>query len=117
MVWSFAGELEEVVAVARDHDELVIDRVLQRRGVGCRTWKHVAQTIDAMPKMLEQVAQVFRDVMIEESSRLARRHLPGDQDVDFTPMVLVIRQALEDLGAREVAKAVGDQAVDGFAVL
>lgn len=95
-----------------------MERVLESRRVGGLTWKHVAQAIHSMAKVLEQVAQFVGDVMVEEEvSRIAGRHLPGDQDVDFTTMILVVRQAFVDLGAREVREAVGDEAVDGLAIL
>jgi hypothetical protein len=43
--------------------------------------------------------------------------LPSDQDIDLTPMVLVVRQTLVHLRARKFWEAVGDETVDCLAVL
>ena len=43
-----------------------MERVLESRGVGGFAWKHVAQAIHSMAKVLEQVAQFVRDIMIKE---------------------------------------------------
>jgi len=58
-VWSRA-QPQEVVAVARDDDESMIDGVVQHLGVGRRTRKHFAQAIDVMSKLFEEVTQFVR---------------------------------------------------------
>jgi hypothetical protein len=65
-MWPIAREPEKVVAVARDDDEVMIDRVLQGFGVGRCARKRVTQAVGTMSKVFESVAQLVRDVMIKE---------------------------------------------------
>ena len=68
--------------------------------------------------LFEEVTQLVGDIHCPGgSSQFAGRHLPGNQDVDLTSAVLVVRQTLVHLCARQVREAVGDEAVDRLAVL
>ena len=73
-MWSVAHEPEIVVAVARDENEAVIVGVLQRRCVRRRSRKHVAQPIDMVAKMFEEIAQLVGNVVVEEKIQGS----PGD---------------------------------------
>ena len=53
-MWPIAREPEKVVAVARDDDEVMIDRVLQGFGVGRCARKHVTQAAGTMSKVLSK---------------------------------------------------------------
>ena len=59
-------ERDEVVAIARDEDEPVLTGVIQDRRVRRIAGKLLAQKRHAMPDVLQQIAQVVGDVVIEQ---------------------------------------------------
>ena len=69
MVRPLGPERDEVVSIARDEDESVLNGVIQDRRVGCVARKHLAQKRHAMPDVLQQMAQVGGDVVIEQEGR------------------------------------------------
>ena len=66
MVRPLGPERDEVVSIARDEDESVLNGVIQDCRVGCVAGKHLAQKRHAMPDVLQQMAQVVGDVVIEQ---------------------------------------------------
>ena len=66
MVRPLRPERDEVVSIARDEDQSVLNDVIQDRRVGCVAGKHLAQKCHAMPDVLQQMAQVLGDVVIEQ---------------------------------------------------
>ena len=76
--------------------------------------ENLAQQRHFVVKGTEGVNQVLRYVLIEEelqpdpltSVRVCGGHLPGDQEVDFSPVILVVSQTRINLGAGKTGKAV-----------
>jgi len=66
MVRPLRRERDEVVSIARDEDETVLDGVVHDRRVRRIAGKCLAQKRHAMPDVLQQMAQVVGDVVIEQ---------------------------------------------------
>lgn len=66
MVRPLSRELEEVISIARDDDHLVMEGVIQNRGVGGCARKHLAHATHLVSKVLEKVTQLLRDIMVQE---------------------------------------------------
>jgi hypothetical protein len=57
VVRSRSRELEEVIAIARDDDQIAIERVVKNRGVGGLAGKHLARATHLVSKMLEEIVR------------------------------------------------------------
>ena len=66
VVGSLSRELEEVVAIARDDDQIAMEGVVENRRVGGLARKRLARTTHVVSKVLEEVAQILRDIIIQE---------------------------------------------------
>jgi hypothetical protein len=63
---SLPRELEEVIAIARDDDEIVTEAVVENRGVRGLARKRLTRATHLVSKMLEERAQFLRDVIVQE---------------------------------------------------
>lgn len=66
MVRLLSCKLEEVIPIARDHDQVVLESVLENCVVRGLARKHFAHATDPMPKMLEEVTQLVGDIIVQE---------------------------------------------------
>lgn len=73
VVRSLSRELKEVISIARDDDQVVMQGVVENRGVGGFARKRLAHATHAMSKVLEEVAQLLRNIIVQEEV-----HSPAD---------------------------------------
>ena len=66
VVRSLSRELEEVISIARDDDPIVMEGVIQNCGVGGCARKRLTHATHRMSKVLKKVAQLLRDVIVQE---------------------------------------------------
>lgn len=66
MVRPLLREPQEIISIAREDDQVVLERVVENRGVGGLAGKRLAHATDLMSKVIEKVAQLLRDSMVQE---------------------------------------------------
>lgn len=66
VVRSLSRELEEVIAIARDDDQIAREGLVENRRVGGLARKRLARATHLVSKVLEEIAQLLRDIIVEE---------------------------------------------------
>ena len=66
VVRSLSRELEEVIAIARDDDQIAREGVVENRRVGGLARKRLARATHLVSKVLEEIAQRLRDIIVQE---------------------------------------------------
>ena len=66
VMWLSLRQFDEIVTVARRQETIVFLRKLQDSRIGGLRRKHIAQSQDLVAQLSKQVAEVLRDVVVEQ---------------------------------------------------
>jgi len=105
------GQGEKVSPVAAHNDSDVLLRVLEDVAIRSSDGKTLADQEDIVPPMPQHSRDLRGHVVIEQEPHTSRPRLGQlfrDECVDFRPMILVVGQALVNLGPREIRETAED---------